>query len=97
MAVTKFLSYEVGFDCSLGVQSNTEAISFSFQNPVNDKLIITSNVKIEKVEIYNLLGNLVLNTTIDDEKIDVSNLSKGVYLLTVYSGTQRSVKKLIVN
>jgi beta-glucanase (GH16 family) len=97
LAVTKFLSYEVGFDCSLGVQSNTEAISFSFQNPVKEKVSISSNVKIEKVEIYNLLGNLVLNTTIDDEKIDVPNLSKGVYLLTVYSGTQRSVKKLIVN
>ena len=97
LAVTKFLSYEVGFDCSLGVQSNVESIAFSFQNPVNDKLSITSNVKIEKVEIYNLLGNLVLNTTSDTESIDVSNLSKGVYLLTVYSGTQKSVKKLIVN
>jgi beta-glucanase (GH16 family) len=97
LAVTKFLSYEVGFDCSLGVQSNVELIAFSFQNPVNDKLSITSNVKIEKVEIYNLLGNLVLNTTSDMENIDVSNLSKGVYLLTVFSGTQKSVKKLIVN
>ena len=64
---------------------------------MNDKLSITSNVKIEKVEIYNLLGNLVLNTTSDTESIDVSNLSKGVYLLTVYSGTQKSVKKLIIN
>lgn len=97
LSVTKFLSYEVGFDCSLGVQSNVESIAFSFQNPVNDKLSITSNVKIEKVEIYNLLGNLVLNTISDTESIDVSNLSKGVYFLTVYSGSQKSVKKLIVN
>ncbi len=97
LSVTKFLSYEVGFDCSLGVQSNVESIAFSFQNPVNDKLNMTSNVKIEKVEIYNLLGNLVLNATSDTESIDVSNLSKGVYLLTVFSGTQKSVKKLIVN
>ena len=96
LSVTKYLSYEVGFDCSLGVQSNVESIAFSFQNPVNEKLNITSNVKIEKVEIYNLLGNLVLNT-VDAERIDVSNLSKGVYLLTVYSGTEKSVKKLIVN
>jgi beta-glucanase (GH16 family) len=97
LSVTKFLSYEVGFDCSLGVQSNVESLSFSFQNPVNDKVSITSNVKIDKVEIYNLLGNLVLNTTADTESIDVSNLSNGLYLLTVYSGTQKSVKKLIVN
>jgi hypothetical protein len=97
LAVTKFLSYEVGFDCSLGVQSNTESIAFSFQNPVNDKVNINSNVKIEKVEIYNLLGNLDLNTTVDTERIDVSNLSKGVYLLTVYSGKQKSEKKLIIN
>lgn len=97
LAVTKFLSYEVGFDCSLGVQSNVESIAFSFQNPVNDMLSITSNTKIEKVEINNLLGNLVFSTTSNTENIDVSNFSKGVYLLTVYSGTQKSVKKLIVN
>ena len=97
LAVTKFLSYEVGFDCSLGVQSNVESIAFSFQNPVNDMISITSNTKIEKVEINNLLGNLVFSTTSNTENIDVSNFSKGVYLLTVYSGTQKSVKKLIVN
>jgi beta-glucanase (GH16 family) len=97
LSVTKYFSYEVGFDCSLGVQSNTDPIAFSFQNPVDDVLTITSNLKVDKVEIYNLIGNLVLNTNTNTDSIDVSNLSKGVYLLTVYSGTQKSVKKLIVN
>lgn len=97
LSVTKFLSYEVGFDCSLGVRTAANPIAFNFQNPVNDYLNITSNLKMDTVEIYNLIGNLVLKTTTDTDSIDVSNLSKGVYLLTVYSGTQKSVKKLIVN
>jgi hypothetical protein len=97
LSVTKYVSYVVGSSCSLGLETSPELFEFYFPNPVNDYLNISSNVKIEKVEIYNLIGNLVLNTTADTDRIDVSNLSKGVYLLTVYSGTQKSVKKLIVN
>ncbi len=97
LAVTKFFSYEVGTDCSLGTISIPRTLDFSFQNPVDDLLIITPNLKIDKVEIHNMLGALVQSSTVETNKIDVSNLSKGVYLLSVYSGTQKSVKKVIVN
>lgn len=97
LSVTKYFSYVVGTDCSLGVITPTKSLVFSFQNPVDDVLTISSNLKVDKVEIYNLIGNLVLNTTTNTNSIDVSNLSNGVYLLTVYSGTQKSIKKMIVN
>jgi hypothetical protein len=97
LSVTKYFTYVVGTDCSLGVISPVKSLDFSFQNPVDDYLTITSNVKVDKIEIYNLIGILVLNPAPNNHTIDISNLSKGVYLITVYSGTQKSVKKLIVN
>jgi len=98
LAVTDYFSYVVGNDCSaLGIETHSELDQFSFLNPANDFVTINSNLSIDKVEIYNLLGNLVCKSTLDTTNIDISNLSKGVYLLTVFSGTQKSVKKLIVN
>jgi beta-glucanase (GH16 family) len=97
LSVTKYYSYVVGNACSLGVESSSEELEFYFSNPVNDTINITSNSTIDKVEIYNILGNIVFETNSNTDNIDVSNLSKGIYLLTVYSGTHKSTKKIIVN
>ena len=97
LSVTNYFSYVVGNNCALGIDTSSELFDFSFPNPTHDFVAITSNFNIDKVEIYNLIGNMVLNTTTNTNKIDVSNLSKGIYLLTVYSGAERGVKKMIVN
>ena len=97
LSVTKYFSYVVGNNsCSLGLDNPSEAIAFYFQNPANDFVNITSNSTIDKVEIYNIIGNNVLKST-STNRIDISSLPKGVYLLTVYSGTKKSIKKMIVN
>jgi len=98
LAVTKYFSYVVGNNnCSLGLYNPTEAIDFYFQNPTHDILNITSKSTIDKVEIYNIIGNKVLSTTSNTSKLETSNLPKGIYLLTVYSGTKKSTKKLMVD
>lgn len=97
LSVTKYFSYVVGTDCSLGTVAFPDHLEVHFQNPVDDYLNIVSNSKIDKIEVYNLVGNLVKSTTANTERIDISNLTNGIYLLTVYSGTQKSTKKLMVN
>ena len=97
LSVTKYFSYVVGNSCALGVESTSDLIDFYFSNPVNDFVSINSNSTIDKVEIYNLLGNMVLKTTTNTNKIDVSNLSKGIFLITAYSGLEKTTKKIIIN
>jgi len=97
LAVTRYVSYVVGSSCSLSVNSSSELLQFNFPNPTNNFVAISSNLSIDKVEIYNLFGNRVINCDTNTNNIDISSLSKGVYLLTVYSCSQKSVKKLIVN
>ena len=82
---------------SLFVPNQNQLNQISFQNPVQDYLIIDSDINIDQVQIYNLLGNLVFKTKSNTKTIDVKNLSKGIYLVVFYSNTIRSVKKIIVN
>jgi hypothetical protein len=96
LSTTTYKSYIVGSNCTLGTLSNNELDNFSFINPVDDFVIINSKNDIDKVQIFNMFGNLVLETTINTNKVAVKNLSKGIYLLAVYEGNKRSIKKMIV-
>lgn len=95
LSVTKYITYVVGDNCVLTADS-FELDQFSFQNPVIDFINIYSTVAIDKVEIYTLLGKLVLSSSTPTESIAVKNLAKGMYLLAVYQGDKKSVKKMIV-
>ena len=55
-----------------------------YPNPTSD-MIIVKGVQIRQVEVYNTLGQKVLNKTCHEEEIhlDVSSLVAGVYLLRV--------------
>jgi beta-glucanase (GH16 family) len=96
LSTTTYIPYTVGSNCSLGTTPTNEVEDFSFVNPVEDFVIINTKNDIDKVQIFNMVGNLVLETSFETKKIDVKNLLKGVYLLTVYSGNKRSIKKMII-
>ena len=38
-----------------------------------------------------------MKTNVNVNKIDVSYFSKGIYLISVYSALEKSIKKIIVN
>jgi len=95
LSVTKYFTYVVGDNCLLTIDT-FELDQFSFQNPVTDFININTSVTIDKVEIYTLLGKLVLSSSTTTESIDVKNLAKGLYLLAVYQGNKKSIKKMIV-
>jgi beta-glucanase (GH16 family) len=97
MSVTQYISYVVGSNCTLSQIDYDDFDSFTFNNPATDFIQINSENQIDKVEIYGLIGNKVLETQSNTNIIDVSNVSKGIYILSVYSGKIRSNKKIIIN
>lgn len=96
LSATTYKSYVVGSNCSLSTATINETEDFSFVNPVEDFIIIDSKNKIDKLQIYGMLGNLIMETILDTKKIDVRNLSKGIYLLAINYGNHRIIKKMIV-
>jgi beta-glucanase (GH16 family) len=97
LSVTNYYSYVVGNNCALEVPAYSELDQFSFQNPAVDYLSISSAIELDKVEVYSLLGHLLVSTTTDFNRINIQNISKGVYIVAVYSGNRKSFKKMIVN
>lgn len=61
-------------------ENSTSKISFS-PNPVSSELNIRSDSEIQKVNIYSVLGNLILTDT--QNNIQVSALNKGVYIIDI--------------
>ncbi len=58
-----------------------------FPNPANNRLIIEcENVNSKKIMLYDMIGNEVLNQNIHDKtEINISNLQKGIYIVSIVS------------
>lgn len=77
-----------------------------YPNPANDYLHINFNgvdiEKVKEIKIVNTIGQVVFidsQKIVDNQKIDVSGLSNGVYLLqlTNYNNNIIQTKKIIIN
>ncbi|WP_338409287.1 family 16 glycosylhydrolase [uncultured Flavobacterium sp.] len=97
LSVTKYCSYIVGDNCTLGENYSSEFENFSFLNPASNYLNIASDFTIDKVEVYTLTGNLILQTTSNTKRVNITNIPKGVYLISIFSEGKKSIKKLIIN
>ncbi|WP_178985900.1 T9SS type A sorting domain-containing protein [Winogradskyella helgolandensis] len=84
-AVTKYFTYEVGDDCTLGTE-NFETPTFKvFPNPTNNNWNIESNTTISSITVYDILGKRVsvLKPNATEARIDSSSLKSGVYFARV--------------
>jgi len=66
-----------------------------FPNPAKNDIFIKSDLQIEKVEIYSLTGALLILENNFNEKLFVSDLSEGVYLLKVHTDKGLAVSKIV--
>ena len=73
---------------------HTATISL-YPNPVTDLLFIESELPIEKATIYSVLGQSVMTTSIENNQLDVSSLSKGVYFITLTNEIGSSIQKFV--
>ena len=66
-------------------------------NPVKDELYITAERPVTKIEIYNADGKSVIQENNFTGKVNVSSLTKGVYVVKVYMTQGVAVTKMIKN
>jgi hypothetical protein len=83
----------------------TAGLSF-FPNPTKDKVVVlVDNIENNKanIEIVNLQGKVIKTISLTEQQsnsnimIEVSNLSKGMYLLKLFNGSTIKTSKLIIN
>ncbi|WP_299895951.1 T9SS type A sorting domain-containing protein [uncultured Aquimarina sp.] len=81
------------------IEFNEEIVSF-YPNPANTSIYIKnfSSLDISSVDIYDMQGKKIISKKLESREIDVSSLTKGVYLLKIKNNSgDRVVKKLIKN
>ena len=81
----------------LSIDENTIENVSLYPNPASNKVNIKT-LEGAYIEIYNILGKLVKSekTLSNDHSLNVSNLSKGVYLVRLESKGKSTTKKLII-
>jgi uncharacterized repeat protein (TIGR01451 family) len=62
-----------------------EAVSLIYPNPVKDMLQFRTIDKIVRVEIYDLAGRIISSNSVTENKVNLSKLKSGNYILKVYT------------
>ncbi len=69
-----------------------------YPNPATDVLMVSNDNNIDRVQMINIFGSVVLDQTIqaNSGKLDVSAMSPGIYFVTVSANSQQVVRKITV-
>ncbi|MEW5676824.1 T9SS type A sorting domain-containing protein [Flavobacterium enshiense] len=69
-----------------------------YPNPVSgDRIFISSKNNLEKeVEIFDVLGKRVLQSTISNKELFIGSIPAGVYIIKIKEGEAAATRKLIV-
>lgn len=78
-----------------------DAMSFSvFPNPATNKITVSSLEKLNKIEVYNLLGEIVNSVSNFNSQnsceINLSNLRRGIYFVKAYGDNYSGTRKIIL-
>lgn len=77
----------------LGINNSESNNVLIYPNPADDILVIETSEKIEQVNIYSMNGEMIMTST--QNKIDVANLTAGMYLISLKTDSGISFKKFI--
>ena len=95
------ISGEEGFtvvrDANLGYNDKETAGFSLFPNPAKENITITSKAPIQKIEIFNVMGQKLLELDLPQDTtqtINTTSLHSGVYLLTI---NESITKRFVIN
>ncbi|OBX23126.1 MULTISPECIES: T9SS type A sorting domain-containing protein [Bizionia] len=85
---------------TLSVERANATVFSIYPNPAQGSVNVSSNLEqATQLGIYDITGKLVLSNTISfgNNRLNISSLSSGVYLMRVSTSTKTVTKKLVVN
>ncbi len=84
LSITKYFSYVVGSNCSLGVVNPSELNQFCYPNPVENTLYLHLLDDKNQIILTDILGRkLVEDIVKSSHNLDMSNFKSGIYFLRV--------------
>ena len=68
-----------------------------YPNPVNDRLFISTTAQIKSLMIYNINGQMVKQSKVASNAVDVSQLPTGLYMIQIQTENNTITQKFIKN
>lgn len=96
MSVTQYFQYVVGNNCNLGLDEISRN-EIKFKNPAHLNLEFEQNLNINNLKIFSLLGQKMMDIDNCSALVDISNLSKGIYLMIISVEDQIYKEKLVID
>ncbi|MBV8325562.1 T9SS type A sorting domain-containing protein [Chryseobacterium sp.] len=84
-------------NATLSTNEKTKASSSLslYPNPVSERFFV-QGLKTGNIQVYDANGRIILNTVYTQNGVDVSMLSKGVYMVKIADNNTHSTQKLII-
>lgn len=95
---TNLFYIKTAYALPLGIKENAvNSKLLLYPNPANSELNVnfSDSRTIEKISIYNFTGQLVKIFNGNNEKINISDLSSGIYMVKIQTGTETFDRKII--
>ena len=84
LSVTKYISYVVGNNCSLGIEGSTQLEQQVYPNPVENLLHLQLSDEQNYITLTDVLGKTHIKEMVNSNgTIDMSSLKPGIYFLRV--------------
>jgi len=81
----------------LGVKENTLSTFKMYPNPAKNVLNISTNsAEAKQVDIYNVLGKIVLSEKTSNNTLNIASLNSGIYMVKVTQHESSITKKLVI-
>ena len=92
-----FFEYELNCEPGDGIETPTvsESSVNIYPNPVNNKLFVSTNSKIEAISIYTITGVMVYNEKISNNVIDVTSLNSGIYFVKINTREGEIIERFV--
>jgi len=97
MAVTNYISYTIGSNCSsTGIEDIISTEPFFYPNPVQDNLYIVLPEENNRLILFDILGTKIFDKNVTGNySLDMSELKKGIYFLKAENSKEHMTGKLI--
>ena len=82
---------------TLSIKQNSISGLRVYPNPAKNNLFISSdNNEVKQVEVYNVLGKVVLNTKVTNAPVNISAITAGVYVVKITEAGKTATRKLVI-
>jgi hypothetical protein len=79
-------------------EAEVNSLSYVYPNPAKDEVMVASSLTMERVEIVNMLGQVVYSADVNANsvKVNTAEMGAGNYLVKMYTEAGMATKKLVV-